>query len=157
MADYRYNLVIGVGISTRDVASGTREIEESFSRTERRALKAVATIEKAFSKLDQVQEKVFNNKNSNGKQWTEQEKAIQKVNRQLDKYDNQLAKLGGYDSELRRLNKLLAQEGLDSQINETTKAFLRQRAALVDEEKAAQNLAKSLAKAQKAAVFKMQV
>jgi TP901 family phage tail tape measure protein len=150
MADYRYNLVIGVGISTRDVASGTREIEESFSRTERRALKAVATIEKAFSKLDQVQEKVFNNKNSNGKQWTEQEKAIQKVNRQLDKYDNQLAKLGGYDSELRRLNKLLAQEGLDSQINETTKAFLRQRAALVDEEKAAQNLAKSLAKAQKA-------
>lgn len=65
-----------------------------------------------------------------------------KAFKMLDKYDNQLAKILKYDSELRRLNKILAQENVSKGIDETTKAVLRQKAALVDAAREAQRLEK---------------
>lgn len=64
-------------------------------------------------------------------------KNTQKAAVMLDKFDNELAKLAGHDNELRRLNKWLSQEGVAKSLDETTKALLREQAALVDMQRAA--------------------
>lgn len=49
---FNYKTVIGVVVDSRGTVTGTQEVEKQLTRTEKRALKMIATIQKAFDTLN---------------------------------------------------------------------------------------------------------
>lgn len=143
---YKYSVQIGVSVNTKGLSKGSGEVEESLSRWERRALKAIKSIEKALDQLNKVGEKVFSdnsrkNGGSSGK-WTSEHKAVEKATQMINRYDLAIDKLAGKQTEVKKLNQQLSQPEVAGRINETTKALLRQKATTIDNIRESQRLEK---------------
>ena len=148
---FKYDVIIGVGVNSSGLSKGSKDVEESLSRWERRALKAIKSIEKAMDGLSKVENKIFTDNSaksggSSGK-WTNEHKAIVKATQLANRYDDQMMRLNKRDSELVKLNRLLAQPGAAQGINETTRAILKQKASIVDNIRETQRLQREQEKA----------
>lgn len=139
---YKYNVIIGVNVSTGGLTKGSKDVEDQLSRWERRALKAVKSIEKAMDALAKVENQIFTDNSrrggGTGGKWGEEHKAILRTTQTLNRYELAIDKLSGKQTELKKLNQQLAQPGVSDKIDNTTKALLRQRAAVLDNMRAEQ-------------------
>lgn len=150
---YRYNIVISASLGTRGVKTGVDAADREMTRMEKRAQKLQSQFERLSKAIDAATaaneraSRTGSSRNNGSSRWTDEEKAIKKASSLFDKYDNQVAKLKGYDGEVRRLNKALSQEGVGKHIDDTTKALLREKAAIVDNLKESQKLQKAQEKA----------
>jgi TP901 family phage tail tape measure protein len=147
---YKYNVIIGVNVGTSGLSKGSKEVEDQLSRWEKRALKAIKSIEKAMDELGKVEKKVFTDNSASGGgtsgKWTAEHKAILKATQLANRYDDQIGQLNKRQNEVGKLNRLLSQDGVAGKIDETTKSMLRQKAAIVDQIKETQRLEKEQSK-----------
>lgn len=113
--NFRGDLKLNVPDNTRIFADISKQIQTANTHLENLAKTAVGT------KL--------------APQFTEAEQAARKAAQIIAGFDNQLAKLSGNDTELKKLNRTLEQPGVAAKIDEATKALLRQKAAAIDSAK----------------------